>query len=642
MKIQRLKLENFRSYPNLDIELPGRITVFRGGNHRGKSTIEQGVQYALAARSEGTNAAGAGADETLIRNGCDLARIYLDLEIDGNLDKLRATISRKSGRTLATKDSEGVDTTATINPWLRTHAEVISCLTNSRYFVDLDAAKQKDILSSIVLPQTCDGWDIEMLAAADAVGIDNSAWMTEHPFTVIGTTYDIAFEMRKNTNRDIKNFVAPNGDFTDAGDVDEIKDRLKERRDQLGDAQKRRATMVANAVSPETIASRKRSVQERIQRAETKHAEETRSLTEHQAKILDKKQLKTNQTLAAQSKLAASLDMDIASREIELKTVKAAIAAADGLEAECMTCKQAITEEVKVAILKPLIEQQSALLAAIREAKEQRAAIGDFALAATALTDHAAAEKEVARTTERLQEANADLNAANIDLEAIGEATEVDTTDVDAEIADLNSRIEKGTARLQSIVAANERKTAFDAATAKFAVLKEKSALLEKLVAYFGPSGVQAKLLQEHVGAFTASMNEVLEVWGYKCSLSFEPTFFFGIVTQSNDTAKIWGLRTLSKSERYRFAIAFQVALAMHTGFRLVVIDETDMLDSQGRGGLMQQIVASGLDHAILLGTDERDTISPGMAAVADFFMISSALVDGIPTSSVARIHAAV
>jgi DNA repair exonuclease SbcCD ATPase subunit len=642
MKIQRIKFENFRSYANLDVELPNRITVFRGANHHGKSTIEQGIQYALAARSESTNAAGAGADEYLLRKDADIARIYLDLLIDDKVDKLRATISRKSGRTLATKDADGVDTTNTLNPWLRSHAEVISCLTNSRYFVDLDPAKQKDILSSIVLPQTYDGWDAEIVDTARSLGIDVSGWTTAHPFEVIGTTYDIAFEMRKNNNRDMKNFVAPNGDYSDAGDVDEIRSRLTERRNQLSEAQKKRATMLANVVTAETVAQRKKSVQDRIDRATAKHTEETRCLTEYQAKILDKKALKTNQTLAAQSKLATKLDAQIAEKEIELKGVKAAIAKADALEDKCITCGQSITEEAKIAILQPLVNRENALGDELKEVRQQRASIGDFALAATALAEHAAAEKEVIRTTERLQEAKTELAAANTDMESIGSPTEIDTTEIDAEIADLTHRVEVGTDRLSKVVAANERKAAFEAATEKFAKLKEKSVLLEKLVAYFGATGVQTTLLQEHVGAFTQSMNDVLSAWGYQCTLSFEPNFFFGVVTQSNDTAKSWALRTLSKSERYRFAIAFQVALAMHTGFRFVVIDETDMLDGQGRGGLMQKIVNSDLDQAILLGTDERDSISAGMAAAADFFMVSSALVEGIPTSSVTRIHAAV
>jgi DNA repair exonuclease SbcCD ATPase subunit len=636
MKIQRLRLENFRSYVTLDIALDKRISVVRGANHKGKSTIEQGIQYALAARSEGTNAAGAGADETLIRNGSDIARVFLDLDVDGKVDKLRATISRKAGRTLATKDADGVDTTHIMNPWLRDNAEVISCLTNSRYFVDLEPSKQKDILSGIVLPATYD-WPQDIMEATRAVGI--SPGFNGVTFEVIGRGYDMAFEARKNTNRDLKNFVIPNADVSDAGDVAEIREKLKERRDQLTAAQTKRANMLADATRRNDQWA---ATSRRIADAERKLAEETRSLTEHQAKILDKKQLKANQTASAQGKLAAELDTKIATLEIEAKGVKAAIDKADALADKCVTCEQSITEETKVVIMRPLVDRQSVIGGDLKELKKQRAAIGDFELAATAIRDHAAAEKEVARTTERLNEAKADIAGATTDLEAIGEATAVDTTDVDAEIADLTTRIEKGTTRLTQVTAANERKVAYDAAVVKMAALKERSALLEKLVAYFGPAGVQATLLQEHVGAFTASMNEVLAGWGYHCSLTFEPNFFFGTKTERGSDMYSWSLKTLSKSERYRFAIAFQVALAMHTGFRFVVIDETDMLDKEGRGGLMQKIIASDLDQAILVGTDERDTISATMGDAADFFMVSSDLVDGIPTSSVARLHAAV
>lgn len=640
MKITRLAFENFRSYTNVEIPLPNRITVLRGANHVGKSTIEQGIQYALAARSESTNAAGAGADEYLIRQGADIGRVFLDIDIDGKVDRLRATISRKTGRTLATKDADGVDSTNDVNPWLRKHADVICCLTNSRYFVDLEPSKQKDILSGIVLPERYDGWDDEMIAASEKVGMESRAfYLNEHPFKVIGRMYDMAFEKRKEVNRDIKNFVAPSTDFTDAGDVAEIRAKLTERRSQLTAAQTKRATALAEFTR---ISSQRAMTVKRIEAAEAKIAAEQKDLTAYTAAILDKKALKTNKDAAAQGKHAAALDVTIATLEVEVKMTREAQLKLDALAEACPTCSQAITEEVKTTILKPLVDKMHALAADLRRAKDQRATVGDFTLAQTALDDHARAEKEVIRTTERLKEAETELAGADEDLEAIGPAQEVDTTEVDAEIADLTERIEKGTTHLQLVTAANERKIAHDKAVERMNGLKERKALLEKLVDYFGPAGVQAKLLQEHVGAFTASMNAVLEAWGYECVLSFEPNFFFGVITRSPDCDRVWSLKTLSKSERYRFAIAFQVALAMHTGFRFVVVDETDMLDGEGRKGLMQQILSSELDQAILLGTDERPTISPGMAAAADFFMVSAGLVDGIPTSSVARLHAAV
>jgi DNA repair exonuclease SbcCD ATPase subunit len=640
MKIQRMKLENFRSYLNLDIELPGRITVLRGPNHAGKSTIEEAIQYGLAARSASTTAAGAGYDETLMRNGCDTARIFLDLLVDGDLSKLRATITRKSGRTLATRDAEGADTTAEMNPWLRNHAEIICCLTNSRYFVDLEPAKQKDILSAIVLPATYDGWDPEMVKASESLGGESAAFFhNEHPFTVISKLYDWAFELRKNINRDLKSFVSPGGDISDAGEVEEIREKLRTRRAELTALQSQRAKLLADS---EACHARRSLTQKRIENAERKLTEETRSMTEHQASVLDKQALKANQHAASQAKHAGDLDAQVAAGELELKTLTAAINKVDALTDKCPTCEQTITEAVKDVILQPLAQQYEAVAATLRKAREARASVPDYTLAAQALKDHAAAEKEVIRTGERLKEAQAELAGATHDLEAIAEAAAVDTTALDEQIAEHTARIEKGTTRLTQVTAANERKAAQDAAAVRLAALKEQAALLGRLVAYFGPSGVQATLLQEHVGAFVVAMNEVLAAWGYTCALRFTPSFFFGIITPPFDDQTEWSLRTLSKSERYRFAIAFQVALAMQSGFRFVVIDEMDMLDKEGRGGLMQKIIASGLDQAILVGTDERDTISPGMGEAADYFMVSSALIDGIPTSSVARLHASV
>jgi DNA repair exonuclease SbcCD ATPase subunit len=646
MKIQRIKLENFRSYAALEIEFPNRITVFRGANHKGKSTIEQAIQYALAARSESTNAAGAGADEYLIRKGSDIARVFLDIEVEGKVDKLRATISRKSGRAVATKDAEGVDTTNIINPWLRSHSDVLSCLTNSRYFVDLDPAKQKDILSGIVLPERWDGWDKEMVAAASTLGFEGLAFfLNEHPFKVIGNLYDASFEMRKNVKRDIANFVAPSGDVTNAGDVDEIKSRLKERRDELTAAQKKRANLLAGIGTKQDFDLQKEKLQLRLDRAIQKQTAEHKALTEQRGKVLDKKQLKANQDAVAQKLHAHTLDMQIAGLEIDIKSLTKTIDEINALESTCPTCQAAISEETKAAVVLPLFERRATAKVELKKVKQDRAAVPSFDLAEQALRDHADAEKEVIRATERLNEANAELTSATFDLESIGFYVAVDTSEVDAEIASLEERVQKGTTRLSEVSAANERKIAFEAATEKMAALKEKLVLLEKLVTYFGPGGVQATLLNEHVGSFTAAMNQVLEAWGYQCLLRFEPDFFFGVVMPTADIRNAgypWPLRTLSKSERYRFAIAFQVALAMQTGFRFVVIDEMDMLDGEGRGGLMNRIRSSQLDQAILLGTDERDTISQGMASAADFFMVSAAVVDGIPTSSVTRLHAAV
>ena len=52
--------------------------------------------------------------------------------------------------------------------------------------------------------------------------------------------------------------------------------------------------------------------------------------------------------------------------------------------------------------------------------------------------------------------------------------------------------------------------------------------------------------------------------------------------------------------------MAFQIALAMVTGLRFVVIDRADILDKERRKMLTGLLVNSGLDQAIVLATSEE------------------------------------
>ena len=65
-------------------------------------------------------------------------------------------------------------------------------------------------------------------------------------------------------------------------------------------------------------------------------------------------------------------------------------------------------------------------------------------------------------------------------------------------------------------------------------------------------------------------------------------------------------LEQLSESERFRFSIAFQLALATATGIRFLVIDRADVLDRARRKLLTGLLVNSDLDQAIVLATGEE------------------------------------
>src|SRR5437660_8767650 len=65
-------------------------------------------------------------------------------------------------------------------------------------------------------------------------------------------------------------------------------------------------------------------------------------------------------------------------------------------------------------------------------------------------------------------------------------------------------------------------------------------------------------------------------------------------------------LKYLSESEQFRLGVAFQIALAILTSLRFVVIDRANVLDKERRKMLTSLLVNSGLDQAIVLATSEE------------------------------------
>src|SRR5690349_5234130 len=78
MRFRKIKLENFRSHTDTTLELD-RLTVIRGTNAAGKSSIEQAIQITIAGHADGTTADGKGS-VGLIRAGAAKAFITMAIQ----------------------------------------------------------------------------------------------------------------------------------------------------------------------------------------------------------------------------------------------------------------------------------------------------------------------------------------------------------------------------------------------------------------------------------------------------------------------------------------------------------------------------------------------------------------------------------
>lgn len=133
--------------------------------------------------------------------------------------------------------------------------------------------------------------------------------------------------------------------------------------------------------------------------------------------------------------------------------------------------------------------------------------------------------------------------------------------------------------------------------------LENRIAVLGKILEFFGPDGAVLRQANACMKAFQDTLNRRLSDFGYTASLVSEP-FEIRVTREGSDIFAL-PLRLLSASERFRFGIAFQIALAEITGVRLVVIDGADVLDNARRRLLTALLMRSEIDQAIVLATGE-------------------------------------
>jgi len=98
MLFKKLKLENIRSFENLEIEFLKGSTLLVGNIGSGKTSVLLGLQFALFGLQPGQKGA------SILRQGCDFARAVLELEIGTDNILLERTI-RRSSKGSVTQDS---------------------------------------------------------------------------------------------------------------------------------------------------------------------------------------------------------------------------------------------------------------------------------------------------------------------------------------------------------------------------------------------------------------------------------------------------------------------------------------------------------------------------------------------------------
>jgi DNA repair exonuclease SbcCD ATPase subunit len=560
MKINALNLRNFRSHEATDLTFD-RLNFILGPNHSGKSSICFAVEYLLTGRCPVTDERGSGADD-LIRKGQSAAEVVADITVgtDQGTDVAEsfqmARIKTLGGSTLELRRPKQTIAGRQAQEWLAKRLPslpVLSACLNSGRFLEMPAQNQKNLLSSVLADE---GIPVPPELRWD----DNVERVT---IAELDQAHKRAYERRTEVNRKLKEFeqLTPPEDLPgDLPTVQDIQSRLRERRTERDGLLMQRSTRIA---AHEGLGQKR----DRIQR-------QLATLVPRILAMAEEKRLKT---LADRVDEKAGEKANAARSDVRQKREQIAKFEKLSNIAACPTCAKTITKKEIADVVATLKGELKDLEAKLQTSEQ--------------------AERDLAKALQYRQQINESIaavgekEALEDELSQLPEVAAPDTSDLDSSISELDQRIAKGEGLLLTV---NERRRKVDEYANQVVVrarYEEELRQLEAILQFAGPDGARKQATQGKMGAFLDGLNRSLNRFGYQCVIALEP---YQIRFTDGDGA--WlprEVNQLSESERFRFAVAFQIALAEVTGTNLILIDRADVLDRESRRQLTAMLMAT-------------------------------------------------
>ena len=647
--LRRLAVENFAGHEHTEIALEKPLALIIGPTGAGKSSLKDGLEFALTGAARVTDSAGHGY-EGLIRTGRDemAASIRLTVTETAPTDLTRSA-RRGKGTTLKVAGWAGTSTdqqTALENMLGLTQPQ-IHALLNSTYFFGLDDKAQKSLLF--------DALKIEYSREEILGFVEDAGERAIVEGILQGIRRDLSgLELLEAIDKALRTARR------------DAKRELKVLEDQASTEPARTVTVGEKEYA--LTADLKARVEAQITAYDTGLTEK-RARASVAGKSLDDKARLTEELEqynsaidAARANLKAQKDKITASQNTlgELRRqrdvlLKEYAAEEDGIaETERRVAKERAEAGILSKIIDhfekhpgkcalaisldcDLLDRSGDSLAGFRERYTQHT---------EAATDHATAARQTRQRCDKIRDdldkmgdliKRMEMGEQTIDLlnTRIGELEEgMDTAQkalrevvfsdakipkkLEAQIAETIDRISHGRLLLAEI---NKQEGIREAAEKwKAGALSKSSRVdhLEALVSLFGSDGVVAKGLAEKADALTTPVaTTIMALTGgrYKLDFAFTPKFGIRIwKAESGDGATHTveeisiPVSGLSDGERLLVGVALQIGLAETLGFRLVVIDNAEKLAGTYRGflsGTLRDYAKRGYQFLLLAATTD-------------------------------------
>lgn len=581
MRIESVTLTRFRSGVDLTLPLAPR-TFICGLNGAGKTSIREALKWGLTGRCDGTDAKGAGA-EVLIPLGQKDAAVSLHVE---GLGKVSRSYSPHGGTAFSVEGFTGTAQIqqAALYAHLHTSPAFVEAVLDTEAFFRLHHGDAKALVMGLLNVRVPVGDERFTLDELDA-------------------KHKAAFEERKLAKRNLQGVRPPEAPAPPAT----ILDRQ------------------GQPVSPDAVETQL-----------TKLSGELGALQQETGGVIATRQGLEGE-LARLKALPTPVPVDpirqqVIDLETEIERLEQAIVRDITAEAPSEGPERVAFLQQRLDTLKQHTPANGCVMDPSVKCKTQARFFKDRVEALQWEIDHILAREEpevvpapespLAAHRRRLPSLQQELARAEAAqegaraakkrmAEVVTELGALPTTEAQEQaIETLKARIAKGEALLAAARGHQQAIAAFQTAQARHQTLKDEVERLESEVDLLGPNGVRVQALSEALGAFTARINASLQPWSYEVAFSLDP---WDVVINSRPFI------TYSKSERWRIAMAIQLAIAELSGLGIAVLDEIDMLTNANRNALASVLMQSPLTQIIFLGSRDESAALPKVKGVLSY-----------------------
>ncbi|HPX82252.1 MAG TPA: AAA family ATPase [Syntrophales bacterium] len=628
MKIERITLQDFKCFEDMNIRFTKPVNLIFGENASGKTTIAQAIALALTGRVNGQN--GGGSDRRpLVRHDAAEFAVSVSLSQNGVPGRLEHYDLTQYASAKESTDPEA------LFQGLKTNRETLGALLETTGFLSLHPDEKKRILFELLPDLKVDGSNMarhlaawlkarpEMFAKHDITPAEDLLGMLASPAT-LEEAYDQAYEERRIARRELK-IMGDSPRLPRGLTREQLETSLNGKREELSSLHVAIGETKGMAEGERRQIERElATIAQELERLETLLRDADPEEIETRLDDLEKERLAVGKEIQSLKEDYAALQREtgklLARQEQEEKNREKA----KTFTGHCPVFPEVIckTKAVTARITAVVADQNGNDAAIEAQTKKTNDVVRLFREKEETLNQMnggiAAAKNTLARLTEAqrkegdLREKRRELNAV---LAAVGEDKAAETERLKERIVLLQGQIREESELLAALEKAE-----------RIRALEVRANKLEVLTQAFSPKGIMSELMQSAAASLMTLANGLmgeLTVNRYALEIDFEEGFRIFLCDYEKSCRTEVNL--ISASERFRVGIVLQAVLSELVGLRFMVIDGIDVLDQTNRGFFFQFLrkALSRFDQIIgFCTTGQQAPKNPGLPEV-DFFLLA-------------------